>query len=87
MSSVSGQLRCDAVAMSGGGSVGGAKRRAAGVRSTVMWTVEDFLWFLHVCVCVCASVSGSQSLRPPWQVCGPSPPLTSPSAVCPWPLK
>ncbi len=44
-----------------------------------------------VCACVCVSVSvcvhvsRSQSLTPPWQVCGPSPPPTSPSAACPWP--
>lgn len=38
-----------------------------------------------VCVCACALLSQRQSLTPPWQVCGPSPPPTSPSAACPWP--
>lgn len=32
-------------------------------------------------------VTRSQLLRPLWQVCGPSPPPTSPSAGCPWPSK
>lgn len=42
--------------------------------------------FLHLLVFECTSVnvsSQSQPLTPLWQVCGPSPPPTSPSAACP----
>lgn len=43
--------------------------------------------FLHLRVCRCVRVClfVSQSLTPPWQACGPSPPPASPSAACPWP--
>ena len=56
-------------------------------RGYPQWSVFCTCMCVCVYVCVCVLVSRSQSLTPPWQVCGPSPPPTSPSAACPWPVR